>query len=201
MRCNVLNDHALDECNPIRGVDEVHAQMITDANVGDDCDITLIKGKAFAQDASTRSFQYCGIDIRMHQHVTGTAWPTAITGIDTALFNINAVRVCHAHTFAACPEYVGSQPYSRRFSICSCHGHDGDAGVVAFGEHCGDDRLAHRACLAERGTQMHAQTRRCIDFDDTSALLFHRLGDGLGDKVYPCDVETDHLCCRNNACG
>ena len=107
MRCYVLNDHALDECNPIRGVDEVHPQMIAYANVRDDGDIALIKGKAFAQDAPTRSFQYCGIDIGMHQYVTGTAWTTAITGIDTALLNIDAVRVCHANAFAAGPEQMG----------------------------------------------------------------------------------------------
>ena len=135
MRCNVLNDYALDECNPFRGVDEVHTQMIADTNVRDDCDIALIKGEAFTQDTATRSFQYCGIDIRMHQYVTGTAWPTAITGIDTALLNIDAVRVCHANAFAACSEQMSGQPYGRRFSICSCHGYDGDACILAFGEH------------------------------------------------------------------
>jgi len=107
MRRNVLNDDALHQSNPISGVDEVHSKVVTDANIRDDCHITLIKRETFAQDASTGSFQYRSIDIWMHQYVPGTAWSTAITSVYASLLNIDAIRVRHANAFAACSQQMG----------------------------------------------------------------------------------------------
>ena len=44
MRCHVLNDDSLEQGKCVNGIDKVHAEMVTHADIGDNCDIAAVKG-------------------------------------------------------------------------------------------------------------------------------------------------------------
>ena len=80
--------------------------MITDSEVGDDCDIAFVKSKPFAQDATTRCFKDGCIHIGVHEHIASAARTAAVSGVDAAMFDIDAIGVGHADAFAACFQQV-----------------------------------------------------------------------------------------------
>ena len=91
MWCDVLNDYTFNQRQRIDRCNKIHAEVVAHTDVGHNGDITLIKGQAFSQNPTARCFKYCGIDIGVHQDIARTARSTAISSVNAAVLNINAI--------------------------------------------------------------------------------------------------------------
>src|SRR5690606_17463697 len=99
----------------------------------------------------------------------------------------------HADTIVVGAQDMADQARGGGLAVGAGHGDHRNAAVVAILEHRRDDRFADRAALAERGFDVHAQTRCSIDLDHATALFFQCLEHGFTDDIDAADVESDHL--------
>ena len=144
----VLHDDALDGGQFGRGVDEIHAEVVALADVGNHRHITAIESQPFAQDATARRFQHGGVHVRMSQHVAGATRTTAIAGINKTAIGIHAVGRRHADALAGLVDQVGGQANGGGLAVGTRDGDHRDTAVVIGGEHLADDGFADWAALA-----------------------------------------------------
>ncbi len=97
LRRDVLHDHPLEHRQLVHGGDVVQTQMVATAHVGHHRDIAVVKGQAFAQHATTGSFQHGRIDVRVVKHVACALGAAAVAGIDAMAAHVHTVGVGHAH--------------------------------------------------------------------------------------------------------
>ena len=90
------------------------------------------------------------------------------------------------------------EPDGGCFAVGACDRNDGNAAVVTVGEHVVNDGLADIASLAKRGADVHAQTWRCIDFDNAAILFFEWLENRFANNVHAANVDTHHLGCSHH---
>jgi hypothetical protein len=108
----------------------------------------------------------------MHQDIACTAGAAAIAIVNLTAIDIHAIGVGHANPQMVGFEKVSSEANRGGFAVGAGHGNDGNSAVVTIGKHVVDDGFANIAAFAKRRTDVHAQARCCIDFDDTAVLFF-----------------------------
>ena len=190
---HILHDHPLEDGQVFQGGDVVQAQMVARADVGHHRHLAAVEGQAFAQQAAARRFEHGGVDVGVHQHIAGASRAAAVAAVDGAPFDIDAVGIRHAGAQPGGGGQVGDQAHGGGFAIGAGDGDDGNAAVVAIGEHGADDGFAHRAALAERWGQVHAQARRGIDFHHAAALLLDGFQHAVAHQVDAADVQPHHV--------
>nr|GEU28368.1 hypothetical protein [Tanacetum cinerariifolium] len=190
---HVLHDHALEHRQIFHGGDVVQAQVIAGADVGHHGHLAAVEGQAFAQDAATGAFEDRRVHVRVQQHVAGAARAAAVAAVGLPAFDVHAVGVGHAGAQAAGREQVGDQAHGGGLAVGTGDGNDGNAAVFARREHGVDDGFAHRAALAVRWRDVHAQAGRGVDFHHAAAAVVERLQHAFAHHVHAADIEADHL--------
>ena len=190
---NVPHHHAFDFGQAFDRTDVVQAQVIADANVGDDRHIALVEGQSFAQDAAARCFKHCGIHIGMQQHIACAARAAAVSGVDAPMFDVDTVGIRHADALAGDFQQVRGQAHGGGLAVGARDSDDRNAGVFALREHGRDNGFTDRAGLAEGWAQMHAQTWRGVDLDDSGALFLHGFVHCFRHQIDPGNIQPDHV--------
>ena len=198
---DVLHDHALEYGQLIHRGDVVQAQVVAAAHVGDHRYVAVVKGQAFAQHATARGFQHGGVHVGVVQHAFGALGAAAVAGVNALAAHVDAVGIGHAHAPALMGQQVRDQAHRGGFAIGAGDGDDGDAPVLPALKQLRNDGLAHRAALAERGAQVHAQARRGVHFHDAAALLFNRAKNAVAHHVHAANMQAHHVGGRHGARG
>ena len=191
---DVFDDDAFDHGQFIDRGDEIEAEVVAKADIGDHCDIAHVKAEAFAQHAATGGFENGGINVGVEQHIPGALRAGAVTAIGALAVDVDAIGAGHADAHAIALENTADQAAGRRLAIGAGDGDDRNAGVVTIREHHADDGFANGAAFAERGVEVHAQARCSIHFNNAAALIFQRFEHGVADDIDAANVEADGLC-------
>jgi hypothetical protein len=108
---------AFDDGEVFHGGDVIEAEMIADADIGDDSNVAAIEGDAFAQNAAAGRFKNGGIDVRVLQHIARTARAAAVAGIDAFIFDVHAVGGGHADPILIGTQDMRDQAHGRGLAV------------------------------------------------------------------------------------
>ena len=200
-RSNVLNSHALDQCNVLSRGDVVQTQVITATDVGHNGHLAAVKAQTFTEYAAARHFKNASIHIRMHQHVARAFRAAAVAAVRLPAVDPDAVGVGHAAAQAAGCEQMGDQARHRGFAVGTGHGNHRHAAIIAGGEQFVDHRAANSLAFAIGGRQVHAQAGRGVDLDNAAVLRFKRSQHAFADHIDAANVQAHHLRCCHCAGG
>ena len=190
---HVLHDDTFDQGQVFHGVDVIHPEVVTSAEVGHHGHLAAVVTQTFAQDPAACGFKNGGVDIRVHQHIACTLGAAAIATVNLAAIDIDAVGQGHAHAQAAGSEQVGGQAGGCGFAVGAGHCNDGNAAILTGGKQVSNNGFTHRTAFSKGGRQVHAQARCGIDFHHAAALVFQRLEHGFADHVHAANVQAHHL--------
>src|SRR5262249_25995069 len=146
------------------------------------------EAEAGAKNAAACRFQDRRLNARVLQHRAGALRATAITRIDTASADEDALGTGHTDTAMTATDDVSDEPRCRRLAVDAGHCHDRDAATLRIGKQRRDDRLSG---AVSRFAEMQAQSRIIGHAHDDTALLLQRSTDVLSDNIDTAHVEPN----------